>query len=175
MNNDNFPERTCLICKKKSFKEDLFRMCQKDSVNYFFDKNQIFQARGYYICKDHNCLKKLASHNKIKISPDDLIKMLNCLKKVEKNYLNILKPMKYSKYLSFGVNMVLEDIEKIYFIIIAQDIASNPEKRILEKINEYGIKHIYYSTKSQLGDIFGKEEVNVVGIKNKRIARGFID
>ena len=112
-------ERTCLICREKKEKKDLFRLVKQGEDKYSFDEKQRAQSRGYYVCKSHECLKRLAKHKKIKMSTDDLMKMLNLLKKGEKDYLNILKAMKNSQALSFGMNMVLEDIEHTHFLVLA--------------------------------------------------------
>jgi predicted RNA-binding protein YlxR (DUF448 family) len=169
------PERTCLICRKKTGKENLFRICQQGPDAYVFDEKMTAQARGYYICQSHDCLRKLAKHKKIKVPPDELMKMLGKLKREETDYLNILRPMKHSGQLVFGTNMILDWIENVHFIILASDIAEKPEREIRGKAEEYGITTVTGGTKSQLGDIFGKEEVNAVGIRNKKTAKGLID
>lgn len=109
------------------------------------------------------------------MNTDDLMKMLNLLKKGEKDYLNILKAMKNSQVLSFGMNMVLDEIEHTHFLVLAQDISEKNEKKLLLKAKELSINFVYFGNKNQLGDIFGKEEVSVVGVKNKKIARGLIN
>ena len=101
--------------------------------------------------------------------------MLNLLKKGEKDYLNILKAMKNSQVLSFGMNMVLDEIEHTHFLVLAQDISEKNEKKLLLKAKELNINFVYFGNKNQLGDIFGKDEVSVVGVKNKKIARGLIN
>jgi len=173
-NNLSSPERTCVVCRKKNEKNNLVRLCQKATGEYFFDKSKTYQSRGYYICKDSNCVERLSKHKKIKISFEELYSILDYLKKEEKDYLNILRAMKNSEFLAFGINMVLEEIKKVSFIIMASDVDERPKDVLLKKIEEYNIKYIYYSTKDELGKIFGKSEVNVVAVKNKRIAKGLI-
>ena len=109
------------------------------------------------------------------MNTDDLMKMLSLLKKGEKDYLNILKAMKNSQVLSFGMNMVLDEIEHTHFLVLAQDISEKNEKKLLLKAKELNINFVYFGNKNQLGDIFGKDEVSVVGVKNKKIARGLIN
>lgn len=175
MSNQEFPERTCLICKEKRDKKDLFRLVKTGEEKYVFDEKQKQQSRGYYICKTHECLKRLSKHKKIKMGTDDLMKMLNLLKKGEKDYLNILKAMKNSQTLSFGMNMVLEEIEHTHFLVLAEDISEKNERKLLVKAKELNITFVYFGNKNQLGDIFGKDEVSVVGVKDKKIARGLIN
>lgn len=168
-------ERTCLICKEKKEKKDLFRLVKSGETNYKFDEKQRQQSRGYYVCKSPECLKRLSKHKKIKMSSEDLMKMLSLLKKTEKDYLNILKAMKNSQALSFGKNMVLEDIEHTHFLVLAEDISEKNEKKLLAKARELKINYVYYGNKDQLGEIFGKNEVSVIAVKSKKMARGLID
>ena len=91
------PERSCLICRAKKNKFDLFRIAKLDEESYVYDKDYKKQTRGIYVCKSLACLGKLSKHRKVKLSSDDLLKMLNFINKEEKNYLNILKSMKNSR------------------------------------------------------------------------------
>ena len=109
------------------------------------------------------------------MSTDDLMKMLNLLKKGEKDYLNILKAMKNSQALSFGMNMVLEDIEHTHFLVLEEDISEKNERKLLTKAKELNIKFVYFGSKNQLGEVFGKDEVSVIAVKSKKMARGLID
>lgn len=101
--------------------------------------------------------------------------MLNLLKKESKDYLNILKAMKNSKELVFGINMILDEIDKIHFIVIASDISDKNNTKLIDKAREKNIPFVHYGKKEQLGEIFGKSEVNVIAIKNKKVARGLIE
>ncbi|MCI6152779.1 MAG: DUF448 domain-containing protein [Fusobacterium perfoetens] len=170
----NQPERTCIICKSKKEKSQLFRIVEKDGI-YVLDEKQIVQSRGQYICKEHNCLNRLSKHKKIKVSIEDLLKMINLLKKESKDYLKILKAMKNSQELVFGINMILEEIEKINFVVIATDISERNNRKLIDKLKEKNISYVHYGNKSQLGEIFGKDEINVIAIKNKKVARGLIE
>lgn len=175
MNTTIIHERTCLICREKKEKKELFRLVKLGEDRYSFDEKQRAQSRGYYICKSHECLKRLSKHKKIKVSTEDLMKMLGQLKKGEKDYLNILKAMKNSQALSFGMNMVLEEIEHTHFLVLAEDISEKNERKLLEKSKSLGIKYVYFGSKNQLGEIFGKEEISVIAVKSKKMARGLID
>ena len=170
------PERMCVICREKKDKADLFRIVEKDEEGKFsLDEKQIAQKRGQYVCKTHECINRLSKHKKIKVKIEDLLKMLNLLKKDSKDYLKILRAMKNSQELVFGINMIFEEIEKVHFIIIAEDINERNDKRIVSKAKEKNITYVHYGKKTELGDIFNKEEVNVIAVKNKKVARGLIE
>lgn len=170
------PERMCVICREKKDKADLFRIVEKDEEGKFsLDEKQTAQKRGQYVCKTHECINRLSKHKKIKVEIEDLLKMLNLLKKDSKDYLKILRAMKNSQELVFGINMIFEEIEKVHFIIIAEDINERNDKRIVSKAKEKNIPYVHYGKKTELGDIFNKEEVNVIAVKNKKVARGLIE
>ena len=60
--------------------------------------------------------------------------------------------MKNSGELVFGINLLFENIEHVHFIVLAQDISKKNEEKI-----------------------FNKEEITVIGIKDKKMARGLIE
>ena len=170
------PERMCVVCREKKDKSDLFRIVEKEAEGKFIlDEKQTTQSRGQYVCKTHECINRLSKHKKIKEEIEDLLKMLNLLKKDTKDYLKILKAMKNSQELVFGINMIFDEIEKIHFIIIAEDISERNDKRLIAKAKEKNIPYVHYGKKNELGDIFGKEEINVIAVKNKKVARGLIE
>lgn len=80
------PCRTCIACKRKNVKEEFFRITSKENIAYF-DKNQKQNARGIYLCKNKECLKK-------------------CIKLLEKNKLNIKVSVDIS-----SLKKVIEDVE----------------------------------------------------------------
>lgn len=169
----NHPERTCLVCRAKKEKKDLFRIAETEE-GYVFDQNQIVQARGTYVCQTQECVKRVAKNKKINISMENLYKMMQQIKKSQKDYLKILSTMAQSKFLTFGINMVSADIKKVHFIIIAEDISDKNDKRIIRLAQEHNIKYVHYGTKEQLGGIFGKNEVNLIGVKSKKVAGGMV-
>jgi predicted RNA-binding protein YlxR (DUF448 family) len=66
------PIRSCIICKQKKEKKDLFRIVSLNNKAYY-DKNQTENVRGIYICKDKKCTDKLlqiVNKGKIKFKID---------------------------------------------------------------------------------------------------------
>lgn len=174
MSHTDYPERSCIICRAKKEKKDLLRMAKLEDTSYSFDKEQKKQTRGCYVCKSLVCLEKLSKHNKIKLSKEDLLVMLNIINKSNKNYLNILNTMKNSGELVFGMNLLMENIKHIHFLIIAQDITNKNKNKILDKAKELNIPYSFVGDMKSLGAIFNKDEINVIGIKDKKMARGLI-
>ena len=62
-NAGNIPQRTCVVCRKKSEKNKLMRFVLLDS-EIVFDLNCDIEKRGYYACDDNSCLQKL--ENRVK-------------------------------------------------------------------------------------------------------------
>ena len=118
---NNISIRTCVVCKEKKEKKNLFRIAKINENNYSFDEKQKMQTRSIYVCKTHECIKRISKNKKYNIKSEDLLKMVNLLKKETKNYISILKAMKNSEHLTFGINMVIEDIEHIHFLILAEE------------------------------------------------------
>ena len=53
------PERTCVICRTKKFKEDLLRFFY-DIDYYVIDyKKRLQQGKGNYLCDDNSCIEQL--------------------------------------------------------------------------------------------------------------------
>ena len=175
MSNTHTPERTCIICREKNEKSKLFRLAKLNEGFYEFDKEQKKQSRAVYVCKSLNCLGKLAKHNKVKLDSQDLMSMLNIINKANKNYLNILNSMKNSGELVFGINLLFENIEHVHFVVIAQDISKKNEEKVFKKIKELKIPYVIVGTMEDLGKIFNKEEITVIGIKDKKMAKGLIE
>ena len=105
---------------------------------------------------------------------EELGKMLKALKKDKKDYLKILNAMKSSDYLVFGIKMLIDEIDKVHFAVVANDISERNDMKLVKILKEKNINYTYFSGKENLGAIFNKKEVNVVGIKSKKVARGLL-
>lgn len=54
----HIPQRTCIVCKKKSVKDQLMKFVLLDS-EIVFDLNCDMKGHGYYVCDDNSCMQKL--------------------------------------------------------------------------------------------------------------------
>ena len=59
----HIPQRTCVVCRKKSEKKKLMRFVLLDS-EIVLDLNYKIEKRGYYVCDDNDCLQKLGKRVK---------------------------------------------------------------------------------------------------------------
>ena len=51
------PERTCIVCRKKSDKSNFIKIVRNKNGEILIEKEKKLDGRGAYICKNENCLK----------------------------------------------------------------------------------------------------------------------
>ncbi len=51
------PTRSCIICRKKDEKSNLFRIISDNNIA-ILDKSQKINKRAVYLCKDIKCIEK---------------------------------------------------------------------------------------------------------------------
>lgn len=59
------PIRSCLICRAKSDKRNLFRIVINKEGKVFFDKTLRANGRGAYVCDNDDCIEKIKNSNKL--------------------------------------------------------------------------------------------------------------
>ena len=52
------PQRKCIVCQDRDSKKELMRIVKNKEGEIFLDPSGRASARGAYICKDSECLKK---------------------------------------------------------------------------------------------------------------------
>jgi len=169
------PVRMCIICREKKQKENLYRLSmEKDK--YSFDKYQKIQARGIYVCKGPICIEKLSKNKKYKIDIEVLMQLLNDIKKNKKNIVQQLTPLGNIKQKVFGIKAVREKIWKneLKLVIVAEDISEKNKDKIISDCIEKNIKCFIKGKKIEIGQVFGKNEINVIGVLDEKIAFGLI-
>ncbi len=55
----HIPERTCIICGRKTAKYTLWRLTLDEKGKVIFDYKQKLPGRGAYICPNNQCISKL--------------------------------------------------------------------------------------------------------------------
>ena len=53
------PQRSCIICRRKTNKFSLFRLVLDEKGRVIFDKKQALPGRGAYVCPEQECVAKL--------------------------------------------------------------------------------------------------------------------
>jgi ribosomal protein L7Ae-like RNA K-turn-binding protein len=82
--------------------------------------------------------------------------------------------MKNSGFLTFGIELVEENIGKIQYLIVASDCNKKNSDKILKLCKDKKIKYIITASKRELGEVFLKEEINVIGVMDKKSTRGLL-
>ena len=166
------PTRMCVCCRRKGEKDSFFRVAQKDK-KYVFDKEMKIQARGFYVCKTKECIEKLAKNKKYEIEIQYLVKMLENIEK--NNIIDILKPMKNSKFFAFGIDENINYIkkEKVKLVVIPRDINKKYIEEFLRLQEKYSINIIFIEKKEEFIKLFMRD-VNVVGIFDKKVIKGIL-
>ena len=166
------PTRMCVCCRRKGEKDSFFRVAQKDK-KYVFDKEMKIQARGVYVCKTKECIEKLSKNKKYDIEIQYLVKMLENIEK--NNIIDILKPMKNSKFFAFGIDENINYIkkEKVKLVVIPRDINKKYIEEFLRLQEKYSINIIFIEKKEEFIKLFMRD-VNVVGIFDKKVIKGIL-
>lgn len=93
-------------------------------------------------------------------------------------FLQFLGLTKRSGNLIEGYNKCEEFIKKgkkLYCIVMSNDVSENTKKKFLNYCREYNIPIINEYTKSQLGNILGMSEINIIGVCNKGMSNKLIE
>ena len=167
------PQRMCVICRSSTDKDKLFRFTETEGA-YVYDEKQISQSRGIYVCQSLSCIERLSKHKKYKTSMKDLAEVAARAKKEGAKLINSLKMMKNSGFLTFGIELVEENIGKIQYLIVASDCNKKNSEKILKLCKDKKIKYIITASKRELGEVFLKEEINVIGVMDKKSTRGLL-
>ncbi len=169
------PERTCVCCRKKNEKGEFFRLSKVED-SYVLDKEMKIQNRGFYVCKNQDCIEKLSKHKKYNIDMEYLMEMLRILKKKRKNIIDIIRPMKNSEFFIFGVEENIEAIKKgkVKLVILPEDINGKYISEFMKLKEKFEITVINVNKKKEIADIFSRN-VNVIGIFGKKVVNGILN
>lgn len=79
--------RTCIVCRHKDNKANLYRIVSDKNCVAILDKEQKINSRGIYICKQKKCIEncyKMIKKNKLKLKISvDKESLISVIKDVE--------------------------------------------------------------------------------------------
>lgn len=52
------PIRTCIVCRKKSTKDNFIKIIKNKNDEFFIEKDKKLDGRGAYICNSQECFEK---------------------------------------------------------------------------------------------------------------------
>lgn len=174
MENKDYPERTCVVCKKKDYKTNLFKVVSYEEEDVL-DKEYKLEGRSRYVCKTKECLTKASKMKKNAFSSKVLYEMSQELGDKKSNIKAVLMFLKQASKLCFGLEMTMEALKtkKASLLIIANDISEKSKEKIEDLAKEKKVRIIVFGSGEELGEIFSKENVGVIGITDKKAAIGF--
>ena len=76
-NTKHLPLRTCLICRKVRYKQELIRLVKLSDGHIEIDMKGKIAGRGMYICRNPECWEKLSGNKGLdrifqtKVTPDN--------------------------------------------------------------------------------------------------------
>lgn len=87
-------------------------------------------------------------------------------------FLQFLGIIKKSGSLVEGYNKCEEIINKkaIYLVIISEDCSQNTKEKFIRLCDNTNVQYVEAYTKEQLGMAIGKEQIQILGIKNKNMS-----
>ncbi len=169
--------RTCVVCKKAQNKEELFRFIVwngKVVLDYY---NKI-NSRGFYTCSTNECIKKLnINHVKKTLKKNieyvlDLEEILHTLEKnLQKDILSLLRILNKAGLLKATTNKFMQEVKinmTFDYVFVANDIAENSREKIKHYIKN--LEQFDFFNKKELGEIFNKNEVSVVGVVKSELS-----
>ena len=174
--------RTCISCNIPKNKQDLFKyVIWEDKI--VVDFYQKINKRGFYTCKNFRCISNLSLVNIRK----SLRKDINCLlsneeilKILKENLLNdiilTLKMLNKAGLLIATTNKFIQEIKKgakVEYVLVANDISINSWNKIDKFVNT--ISMFKFFNKVQLGEIFSKEEVSVIGLIKSELTKKIVE
>lgn len=169
------PERMCVCCRTKMDKKELFRVCLVNN-KYILDEKQKEQTRGFYVCKNVECIERLSKHKKYKIEIELLLTLFKKVKNVKKNIIDIIRPMKNSNNLVFGIENNLKGVKenKVLLLIIPNNINEKYINNFEKLVSKTKCKIIYIEDQKNLFELFNRN-VQVVGVTNKKVVNGILN
>ncbi|MCL1949770.1 MAG: ribosomal L7Ae/L30e/S12e/Gadd45 family protein [Turicibacter sp.] len=72
-----------------------------------------------------------------------------------------------------GEEMVVKAVQsqKVYLVIIAEDISANTYKKVTDKCKFYNVECIQRATSEEIGDAIGKSFRKVIGVTDRNLAK----
>lgn len=174
-------QRTCLGCRQALDRDQLVRYVLAPDGVVIVDYRHRLPGRGSYTCLKVQCLTTAVQRKQF----DRAFKGANApvvlaelkaeiLRQVRDKVLNLVGMGRKSSNLISGGNAVLAALdspEQIGLLLVADDISEGIASKILTRADRHGVAHVRMFDKDLLGQVAGKGERSVVGIKAGRLAQ----
>ncbi len=175
------PQRTCLGCRETIDQEQLVRYVLAPDGAVTVDYRHRLPGRGCYTCLKPACLRAAVQRKQFdrafkgqNLPPVFSELQLQLQAQVREKILNLVGMGRKSSNLVTGGNMVLATLDsagELGLVLLAADISEGMASRILSRADRAGVAHVQLFDKDLLGQVSGKGERSVVGIRAGRLAQ----
>jgi len=168
-------QRTCLGCRKAQDQDLLVRYVLTPQGEIVVDYRRKLPGRGAYTCIDPSCVASAVKQKQFQrafkseiLSPqgDALVKSLEL--QIETRILNLVGMARKAGKVATGGNLVLGALRvpgELALVLLARDVSSGIADKVLAKAEVAGVPCFSLSDKGRLGQITGKGERSVVGLR----------
>jgi len=168
-------ERTCLGCRKVLDQNQLVRYVASPQGVVLVDYRGKLPGRGAYTCIDRDCIFQAAKRQQFSRtfrgkaenpSGEDLVGALGA--EIMNRILSLVGMARKSGSVVSGSGLVLTALsgpEALGIVLVSQDISSGIGDKVRGKADFLRVPCYTVSTKEDLGQLLGKGERSVVGIK----------
>jgi predicted RNA-binding protein YlxR (DUF448 family) len=170
-------ERTCVGCGQKAAADELVRLVVSDGApaTVVVDAAGGAFGRGAHVHGNAGCIAKAAKgglarslKREVRVTPRDLAREIQAA--LLRRVTGLLVSARSAKRIVFGADSVAEALAKgAPLAVVAVDAAAAAKVGAVEHAVAEG-RAVAFGTKSELGKLFGKEEVGVLAITHAGIA-----
>jgi predicted RNA-binding protein YlxR (DUF448 family) len=174
------PQRTCIACRQVKDKRALIRYVAAPDGTLIVDYLSRLPGRGAYTCIDAQCIFDAVKKNSFQRSfkgrclPIDAEQLLGQVTSaVEKKITSLIGMARKSRQFIAGSNAVTEALKKgsdLALVIIATDISTAIEKKIVALALRNNIDTVHFYDKQMMGQLLGREERSVIAIQSGLLA-----
>jgi len=169
------PLRTCLGCRLSLDQGRLIRYVLDPEKRIVVDYRKKLPGRGAYTCAAKSCIMAAAGKGRFErafreshqpVSGEELAE--NVAQKLRERLLNLVGIARKSGCTISGSNLVMETLRGrggLGIIILGEDIAPSIGEKVTSRAAGAGVPCVYLFDKRTLGQVVGKGDRSVVGIK----------
>lgn len=174
-------QRTCMGCRETLDQDQLVRYVLAPDGTVTVDYRHRLPGRGSYTCLKAQCLATAVQRKQFDRAfkgsnnppvADEL--RAEIVRQVQEKVLSLVGMARKSSNLISGSNMVLACLEapgQIGLLLLADDISEGIAAKVLSRAERHGVAHVRMFDKDLLGQVAGKGERSIVGIKSGRLAQ----
>ena len=173
------PQRTCLGCRTVLGKDDLVRYVLAPDGTVMVDYRQKLPGRGAYTCLTAECIRDAVKRGQFERTfrgrnqrPDAAVLIEDLARQLAEKVDSLIGMVRKSGMVVGGSNGVLAALDKgepLACILLARDISENIGERVRRRALAADVPVQVWGEKDHLGQLIGREERSVVGVKKGRI------